>query len=157
MSTASTRVESSSNSNAESTKQRKEDKVANQTNKTDKTTNRKGPGLDNLDSAKRNKNSKAQQVTLSGSANGNYSSDNKGTTAKAAVNNRRTVDITTPVPKQSPSNNRKYRAFAFLMTDVVYVMSGYQNPRRGQLRDKMTAMGAKYKPDWDKKTCTHLM
>ena len=42
------------------------------------------------------------------------------------------------------------------MKDVVFVMSGFQHPHRGELRDMAIDMGATYKQDWDK-TCTHLM
>jgi DNA-repair protein XRCC1 len=39
---------------------------------------------------------------------------------------------------------------------VVVVLSGFQNPLRGQLRDKLLALGATYKPEWNA-SCTHLM
>lgn len=51
---------------------------------------------------------------------------------------------------------KKSRPFANLMEDVVFVLSGYQNPERSQLRDAMLDMGATYKSDWGP-TCTHLM
>ena len=54
-------------------------------------------------------------------------------------------------PKESP-----VKAFSRIMEKVVFAMSGYQNPYRGELRDRAVAMGAKYKPDWGK-GCTHLM
>ena len=75
------------------------------------------------------------------------------------VNNRRNVDITVPTSSQrrnSADTTRKYAPFSELLDSVVFVLSGYQNPKRSQLRDKMAAMGANYKVDWDK-TCTHLM
>lgn len=43
-----------------------------------------------------------------------------------------------------------------LMEGVVFVLSGFQNPYRGELRDKALEMGAKYRPDWGK-GCTHLI
>jgi len=43
-----------------------------------------------------------------------------------------------------------------VMSRVKFVLSGLQNPLRGQLRDKAKEMGAIYKPDWEKH-CTHLM
>lgn len=52
--------------------------------------------------------------------------------------------------------SRKTRPFNRLMEDVVFVLSGFQNPLRSELRDKMKEMGAMYKPDWTS-TCTHLM
>jgi len=42
------------------------------------------------------------------------------------------------------------------MKNVVFVLSGFQNPLRSDLRTKATEMGATYSDDWDRK-CTHLM
>ena len=42
------------------------------------------------------------------------------------------------------------------MDKVVFAMSGYANPKRGQIRDRAKEMGAVYKPDWTD-DCTHLM
>ncbi|KAK7078859.1 X-ray repair complementing defective repair in Chinese hamster cells 1 [Halocaridina rubra] len=56
----------------------------------------------------------------------------------------------------SASSKRKAVPFSTLMKDVNFVLSGYQNPQRSQIRDMMIDMGATYKPDWDK-TCTHLI
>lgn len=39
---------------------------------------------------------------------------------------------------------------------VVFVLSGYVNPKRSNLRDAAMALGAKYSPDWGPK-CTHLV
>jgi len=48
-------------------------------------------------------------------------------------------------------------AFSFvLQKDVVFVLSGFVNPERGNLRDKALQMGAQYKQDWGR-GCTHLM
>jgi DNA-repair protein XRCC1 len=55
-----------------------------------------------------------------------------------------------------PSRPSKEKAFSDLLKDVVFVLSGYQNPERGKIRDKAMEMGATYKPDWGK-GCTHLM
>ncbi|XP_063055323.1 DNA repair protein XRCC1 isoform X2 [Engraulis encrasicolus] len=43
-----------------------------------------------------------------------------------------------------------------VMEGVVFVLSGFQNPFRGELRDKALAMGAKYRPDWTPDS-THLI
>jgi len=43
-----------------------------------------------------------------------------------------------------------------LMKNVVFILSGFQNPLRSELRNKATTMGAIYNDDWDE-TCTHLM
>lgn len=65
----------------------------------------------------------------------------------------------TPKRKKSMSPMRKniqYKPFDKLLEDVVLVISGIQNPDRGDLRSKALKMGARYKPDWDN-SCTHLM
>lgn len=51
-------------------------------------------------------------------------------------------------PKQMPYDK--------IMSHVVFVMSGYENPRRSNLRDMACDMGARYQPNWNDK-CTHLM
>ncbi|XP_024270216.1 DNA repair protein XRCC1 [Oncorhynchus tshawytscha] len=43
-----------------------------------------------------------------------------------------------------------------IMEGVVFVLSGFQNPFRGDLRDKALAMGAKYHSDWTP-DATHLI
>ena len=55
-----------------------------------------------------------------------------------------------------PSKPSKEKAFGELMKDVLFVLSGYQNPERSKITDKALEMGATYKPDWGK-GCTHLM
>lgn len=49
------------------------------------------------------------------------------------------------------------KPFNELLNGVTIVISGIQNPDRADLRTKALAMGAKYKPDWNNNTCTHLM
>lgn len=46
--------------------------------------------------------------------------------------------------------------FNRIMEGVVFVLSGFQNPFRGELREKALNMGAKYQPDWTSDS-THLM
>ncbi|PSN33076.1 hypothetical protein C0J52_21490 [Blattella germanica] len=58
------------------------------------------------------------------------------------------------VPAKKPKLNGK--PFGKLLEGVVLVISGYQNPHRGNLRNMALEMGARYKPDWDN-TCTHLV
>jgi DNA-repair protein XRCC1 len=43
-----------------------------------------------------------------------------------------------------------------IMKNVVFVLSGFQNPLRSELRTKASLMGAIYNDEWNKK-CTHLM
>ncbi|XP_067673950.1 DNA repair protein XRCC1-like isoform X1 [Haliotis asinina] len=58
--------------------------------------------------------------------------------------------------KSEPAKTSPAKAFHKLMDKVVFVMSGYQNPYRTELRDKALEMGAKYRPDWGR-GCTHLI
>uniref|UniRef100_A0A1B6KXU3 BRCT domain-containing protein n=1 Tax=Graphocephala atropunctata TaxID=36148 RepID=A0A1B6KXU3_9HEMI len=58
--------------------------------------------------------------------------------------------------KKAIKVDRETKPFGRLLEGVTVVISGYQNPLRGQLRSKACAMGAKYKADWDS-TSTHLI
>ncbi|KAL0415288.1 UNVERIFIED_CONTAM: DNA-repair protein XRCC1 [Sesamum latifolium] len=46
--------------------------------------------------------------------------------------------------------------FSKLMEGVVFVLSGFVNPERGDLRSQMLEMGAEYQPDWTP-NCTLLV
>ena len=59
-------------------------------------------------------------------------------------------------PVKSKEKAKKTRAFNKLMEDVVFCISGIQNPLRGDVRQKAIEMGARYKGDWDG-SCTHLI
>lgn len=67
-------------------------------------------------------------------------------------------------PSSEPSASKKPKTvkpaasvpFNQVLKGVTFVLSGYQNPLRGIVRDKALAMGAKYKPDWDQDS-THLI
>lgn len=59
----------------------------------------------------------------------------------------------------STSNNENVESpdnFSSLMSHVVFVLSGFENPFRTELREKAMAMGAQYAPNWNH-NCTHLM
>ena len=55
-----------------------------------------------------------------------------------------------------PTVDRKEKDFGSLLSKVNFVLSGFKNPFRGQLRDKAIAMGAQYDTDWGP-TSTHLV
>ncbi|XP_061633115.1 DNA repair protein XRCC1 isoform X1 [Phyllopteryx taeniolatus] len=64
-----------------------------------------------------------------------------------------------PKTKEQPSKGVKSPekvAFKRIMEGVVFVLSGFQNPFRGELREKALEMGAKYRPDWTPDS-THLI
>ncbi|BFZ00118.1 hypothetical protein BsWGS_03157 [Bradybaena similaris] len=58
--------------------------------------------------------------------------------------------------KTEPATPSAAKSFTQLMDGVVFVLSGFQNPYRSQLRDQALEMGAKYRPDWGR-DCTHLV
>lgn len=69
-------------------------------------------------------------------------------------------------PSENENNNSSKRKkvkekvtkpFNKLLEGVTLVISGIKNPDRTELRTKALQMGAKYKPDWDDNSCTHLM
>ncbi|CAF1525711.1 unnamed protein product, partial [Didymodactylos carnosus] len=68
---------------------------------------------------------------------------------KTSSNISKTINDTTNVEKSTAT-------FSQLMKDVTFVLSGFQNPLRADLRDKATQMGAKYQQDWNEK-CSHLI
>ena len=61
-------------------------------------------------------------------------------------------------PPEAPKSVKQPNGKPFnkLMDGVVFVISGLQNPLRGEVRQKALEMGAKYKGDWDS-SCTHLI
>ncbi|XP_037642102.1 DNA repair protein XRCC1 [Sebastes umbrosus] len=62
-----------------------------------------------------------------------------------------------PEPKAKPQKaNVQQVPFKRMMEGVVFVLSGFQNPFRGELREKAMDMGAKYQTDWTA-TSTHLI
>lgn len=62
----------------------------------------------------------------------------------------------TPKQQKAKSSGVEQVSFNRLMDGVVFVLSGFQNPFRGELREKALEMGAKYRPDWTPDS-THLM
>jgi len=57
---------------------------------------------------------------------------------------------------ETEASGSSLQSVHMLMKKVVFVLSGFENPERSNLRDKAIEMGATYKPDWTKE-CTHLM
>jgi len=53
-------------------------------------------------------------------------------------------------------NQSKVGKFSEFMKDVIFTISGFQNPLRGEIRQKGLEMGARYRKDWDD-SCTHLI
>lgn len=75
-------------------------------------------------------------------------------------NHNRDADKKTPSKHDKRSNSSKhavtYQPFKKLLSGVVFVISGIQNPDRNDLRKKALELGGKYKSDWDS-SCTHLI
>lgn len=85
----------------------------------------------------------------------NVGTSNEASNTKSTP--KRTRNLAVPLKASSSSKKTmKTKPFNKLMEGVVFVLSGYQNPLRSQLRDRLQSMGAKYKADWAK-GCTHLM
>lgn len=59
--------------------------------------------------------------------------------------------------KGTSKAKRKRKPFEKILEDVVFVLSGYQNPERATYRSHAIAMGAHYRPDWKDGECTHLV
>nr|KAG5708735.1 hypothetical protein BaRGS_034952 [Batillaria attramentaria] len=79
-------------------------------------------------------------------------------TSVSSVASSRSADAPPPLKKTrtEPPKPSPAKEFTRLMEKVVFVLSGFQNPYRGELREKALEMGAQYKPDWGK-GCTHLV
>ncbi|KAL8219611.1 UNVERIFIED_CONTAM: hypothetical protein K2H54_028662 [Gekko kuhli] len=59
-------------------------------------------------------------------------------------------------PPAQPPEGSSEGPFQHLLQGTVFVLSGFQNPFRSELRDKALEMGAKYRPDWTPDS-THLI
>ncbi|XP_077384204.1 DNA repair protein XRCC1 [Festucalex cinctus] len=80
----------------------------------------------------------------------------KASPAKASGEKKRE---SLPKSKERPSKGAKspeHVPFKRIMEGVVFLLSGFQNPFRGELREKALEMGAKYRPDWTPDS-THLI
>lgn len=111
---------------------------------------------------KNEKSVKEKADTLNGSVTQNLSTsvEDKQDTPKVNSTAKRNTDSSSESIqkrlKVESKSQKRTKPFNKLFDDVVFVISGYQNPLRAELRNKALALGAKYKPDWDS-TCTHLM
>ncbi|XP_034409487.1 DNA repair protein XRCC1 [Cyclopterus lumpus] len=74
---------------------------------------------------------------------------------KSADKKRESQSKPEPKPKQQKASGTQV-PFKRMMEGVVFVLSGFQNPFRGELREKALDMGAKYRPDWTP-DATHLI
>ncbi|XP_063735860.1 DNA repair protein XRCC1 isoform X2 [Eleginops maclovinus] len=74
---------------------------------------------------------------------------------KSADKKRESQSKADPKPKQ-PKASAQQVPLKRILEGVVFVLSGFQNPFRGDLREKAVEMGAKYRPDWTPDS-THLI
>ena len=110
--------------------------------------------------------SKSSSTTSQTSLTSSASPSSTRTLAPAVDKNAgtgRNISIPTPVKPHSSKSliaQRKTlritKVFSNLFDDVVFAISGYENPTRSEIRRKAVEMGARYKQDWDS-SCTHLM
>lgn len=91
-------------------------------------------------------------------------------TGGTSFSSKTVVDISDDVPsspktpknkpvrseQQTPGSSRSRSDFSSLLKDVVFVLSGFQNPLRSDIRDIGLSMGGKYRPDWSSDS-THLI
>uniref|UniRef100_A0A7N8X8K2 X-ray repair complementing defective repair in Chinese hamster cells 1 n=1 Tax=Mastacembelus armatus TaxID=205130 RepID=A0A7N8X8K2_9TELE len=77
---------------------------------------------------------------------------------KSAEKKKESQSKSKPEPKQQKAKSKVAQQIPFkqIMEGVVFVLSGFQNPFRGELREKALDMGAKYRPDWTPDS-THLI
>ncbi|XP_041798707.1 DNA repair protein XRCC1 [Chelmon rostratus] len=77
---------------------------------------------------------------------------------KSAEKKRESQPKAEPKPKPQKAKSQTVQSVPFnrIMEGVVFVLSGFQNPFRGELREKALDMGAKYRPDWTPDS-THLI
>uniref|UniRef100_A0A7N8YPR6 DNA repair protein XRCC1 n=1 Tax=Mastacembelus armatus TaxID=205130 RepID=A0A7N8YPR6_9TELE len=80
------------------------------------------------------------------------------TLLKSAEKKKESQSKSKPEPKQQKAKSKVAQQIPFkqIMEGVVFVLSGFQNPFRGELREKALDMGAKYRPDWTPDS-THLI
>lgn len=57
---------------------------------------------------------------------------------------------------RGPPSNARFVPNHSLLAGVTFTLSGYQNPRRSQLRQAAMSLGARYSPDWGTH-CTHVV
>lgn len=105
--------------------------------------------------SKKNSNSKYSPV-VSTAPKRPSSPRNDNYLSRSQSNGNDTDTIKRPKIEKKPEKKKVYRPFNKLLSDVVFAISGIQNPLRAELRQKALELGAKYKPDWDN-SCTHLM
>ncbi|XP_046889171.1 DNA repair protein XRCC1 isoform X1 [Hypomesus transpacificus] len=89
--------------------------------------------------------------SLKPKARPNTASSHRPSTAKEETPDKKRDNLkseTKPKPAKDKTQDSKQVPFNRIMEGVVFVLSGFQNPFRAELRDKALAMGAKYRPDW---------
>ncbi|KAM9723375.1 DNA repair protein XRCC1 [Menidia menidia] len=85
------------------------------------------------------------------------SSGKASSAQKSAEKKKESQSKPEPAPRQKPKAQSEQQVpFKKIMEGVVFVLSGFQNPFRGELREKALDMGAKYRPDWTPDS-THLI
>jgi BRCA1 C Terminus (BRCT) domain. len=62
----------------------------------------------------------------------------------------------TPTASVSGTSRKRTKPFSKLLEGVTFVISGFENPLRSDLRNQALEMGAYYKANWDG-SCTHLV
>ncbi|CAG0899707.1 unnamed protein product [Darwinula stevensoni] len=137
----------------------KEDTIPKLNKNSETTKNGEDKQLSHHSSAKEKRGRESSPGQRNGSSLASIQRGESNATSKKAKKHSLEADETKPSSskKSKPDQRKKVtRPFNKLMEDVVFVISGIQNPLRAEIRQKATEMGAKYKPDWGR-GCTHLV
>ncbi|KAK6632973.1 hypothetical protein RUM43_012716 [Polyplax serrata] len=133
-------------------------------NESQKTPNQPSPSLTEENSQE---SDKMTQSTTNQSTGANDEKNKTNAKSPAAEKRKESLKEENKKKKQGGESRDKLKKlkekkkecrkpFGKLMEDVVFVISGFQNPLRGNIRSLALEMGAKYFPDWNDR-CTHLI
>lgn len=101
----------------------------------------------------------AKKLKLSPQQEVNTNSSDIMNVNKAKFNSSKPENKVTKTDYQNPKTENKENVkitFGSILKGVTFALSGYKNPKRGELRDKAVEMGGIYESDWSAK-CTHLV
>uniref|UniRef100_UPI003590248F DNA repair protein XRCC1 n=1 Tax=Myxine glutinosa TaxID=7769 RepID=UPI003590248F len=84
------------------------------------------------------------------------SGENKSPQSAKAVKKELGSSPSTASTSATPKPTPQPQEIGDILRGVVFVLSGFQNPFRAEIREKAVSMGAKYMSDWGP-NCTHLI
>jgi len=125
------------------------------------TSNNKGhdsalPPSSNMGQLNEVKNNKKEEPQMGSSRQEGSKRKFQGTKASSDVIEQKGEELAPPSKKVKRRTKNRKLPFHRIMRNVVFVLSGYKNPQRSDLRQQAISMGAQYRPDWES-GCTHLI